>query len=142
MAFGKYEVNSGKYICILCGLIHSTWPQFSLICLFVMFLLILFNTIRCLLNLTVYCYWTVQVYCFLLHTVDPFGDINWEEVSKSFPKNPEDAWSQSTSQTNGVDVWGESLSSVPASNGLADNWPSNNSEYFLKPYLEATVLKN
>jgi hypothetical protein len=72
---------------------------------------------------------TALIALFFFHYVaDSFGDINWEEVSKAFPKDPEDAWSQSTSQTNGVDVWGESFSTVPATNGIADKWPSSKSE--------------
>lgn len=80
-----------------------------------------------------------MLFRFLNYVVDTFGDINWEEVSKAFPKNPEDVWSQSTSQTNGVDVWGESFSKVPTTNGIADKWPSSESECFLKPQLLGNI---
>ena len=60
--------------------------------------------------------------------VDPFSEINWSEVSKSFPKNPEDVWGQSSFQADSSDVWGQSTS-VPAGNGLGDIWSSNTGMY-------------
>jgi hypothetical protein len=62
--------------------------------------------------------------------VDPFGEVNWSDVSKPFPKDSEDAWGQSSFQTDSADVWGQSMS-IPTSNGVADIWSSNTGESVL-----------
>jgi hypothetical protein len=71
----------------------------------------------------------------MLYLVDPFAEVNWSEVSKSFPKNPEDAWGQSSFETSTADVWGQTTS-LPASNGLGDIWSSNTGKYVREDFRE------